>query len=156
MDNIQSNYETHNQELLAIVESFKHWCHYLESAQHEVLVLTNHHNLKKFIETMRLSPPQIRWAQELSWYNFKINFKQDKKNPADVLSYYSNLMHKNNDAHEENNRILHHLQELFRLSTNAWSIIQLPLNNLLLSNSLLLLHSIEYKPVETQQVINVS
>lgn len=60
MDSAQSNYETYNQELLAIIESFKHWRHYLEGAQHEVLVFTNHYNLKKFIETTRLSPCQIR------------------------------------------------------------------------------------------------
>jgi hypothetical protein len=38
------NYNTHDQELLAIVKSLEHWRHYLEGQYFEVL--TNHHNLK--------------------------------------------------------------------------------------------------------------
>ena len=41
----ETRYETHNDELLAIVESFKIWRHYLEGCKHEVLVLTDHNNL---------------------------------------------------------------------------------------------------------------
>ena len=43
------NYETHDQELLAIVTAFKHWQHYLEGSFHPVEVLTNHSNLKYFM-----------------------------------------------------------------------------------------------------------
>jgi hypothetical protein len=38
------NYNTHDQELLAIVKSLSHWRHYLEGILFEVL--TDHHNLK--------------------------------------------------------------------------------------------------------------
>ena len=37
----ETRYETHDGELLAIVEAFKTWRHYLEGSQHEVLVLTD-------------------------------------------------------------------------------------------------------------------
>ena len=47
----ERNYETHDAELLAIVEGFKTWRHYLEGAAHTILVLTDHNNLKKFMET---------------------------------------------------------------------------------------------------------
>ena len=63
-------YETHNGELLAIIEAFKTWRHYLEESQHEVLVLTNHNNLRRFMKTKSLSSRQVRWAQELSRYHF--------------------------------------------------------------------------------------
>jgi len=82
----ECNYEVHDKELLAIVESFKHWRHYLEGAEHEILVLTDHNNLKKFMQTTRLSPRQVRWAQELSRYNFRIDYRPGTKNPADGLS----------------------------------------------------------------------
>ena len=82
----EQNYETHNAELLAIVEGFRTWRHYLEGAAHTILVLTDHNNLKKFMETTRLSGRQIRWTQELSRYDFKIDYRPRSKNPADALS----------------------------------------------------------------------
>ncbi len=54
------SYETHNNELLAIVEAFKTWRYYLEGAAHTILIFTDHNNLKKFRETTRLSDRQIR------------------------------------------------------------------------------------------------
>ena len=42
---IETQYETHNVELLAIVEAFKTWRHYLEGCKHKVFVLTNQNNL---------------------------------------------------------------------------------------------------------------
>ena len=51
----ETRYETHNSELLAIVEAFKTWRHYLEGCKHEVLVLTDHNNLCRFMDTKSLS-----------------------------------------------------------------------------------------------------
>ena len=48
-------YETHNGKLLAIVEAFKTWRYYLESCKHKILVLTDHNNLRYFIDTKSLS-----------------------------------------------------------------------------------------------------
>ena len=56
----ETRYKTNNGELLAIVEAFKTWKHYLEGSQHEVFVLTNHNNLRRFIETKSLSSKQVR------------------------------------------------------------------------------------------------
>ena len=66
----KTRYETNDGELLAIVEAFKTWRHYLKGFQHEVLVLTNHNNLRRFMDTKNLSFRQVRWAQELSRYYF--------------------------------------------------------------------------------------
>ena len=83
----ETRYETHNGELLAIVEAFKTWRHYLEGSQHEVLVLTDYNNPHRFIETKSLSSRQVRWAQELSRYHFQIDYCQGKANGvADALS----------------------------------------------------------------------
>ena len=71
----ETRYETHNVKLLAIVEAFKNWYHYLEGCQYEVFVLTNHNNLRRFMNTKSLSSHQIRWAQELSRYYFRINYR---------------------------------------------------------------------------------
>ncbi len=80
-------YETHNNELLAIVKAFKTWRYYLENCKHEVLVLTDHKNIQHFIDTKSLSSRQVRWAQELSKYYFRIDYQQGKANEAtDALS----------------------------------------------------------------------
>ena len=44
-------YETHDAELLAIIEAFKNWHHYLERYQYKFLVLTDHNNLCLFMDT---------------------------------------------------------------------------------------------------------
>ena len=85
----ETRYETHDAELLAIVEAFKTWRHYLEGCKHEVLVLTDHNNLRRFMDTKSLSSRQVRWAQELSRYHFQIDYRQGKANgAADALSRF--------------------------------------------------------------------
>ena len=56
----ETRYETHDGELLAIVEAFKTWRHYLEGCKHEVLVLTDYNNLRRFMDTKSLSSRQVR------------------------------------------------------------------------------------------------
>ena len=56
----KTRYEMHNAKLLAIVEAFKNWYHYLEGYQYELLVLTNHNNLCRFMDTKSLSSRQVR------------------------------------------------------------------------------------------------
>ena len=48
-------YKTHNGKLLAIIEAFKTWHHYLKSCKYKVLVLTDHNNLRHFMNTKSLS-----------------------------------------------------------------------------------------------------
>ena len=84
------HYETYDAELLAIIEAFKNWRNYLKSYQYEVLVLTDHNNLRQFIDIRSLSSRQVCWAQELFRYHFCIDYCQHKANKAaDVLSRYS-------------------------------------------------------------------
>ena len=70
----ETKYKTHNGELLAIIEAFKTWRHYLEGSRQEVLVLTDHNNFRQFMDTKCLSSRQVRWAQELFCYNFQIDY----------------------------------------------------------------------------------
>ena len=59
-DSGQNSIRNHDCELLAIVEAFKTWRHYPEGCKHEVLVLSNHNNLRRFMDTKSLSSRQIR------------------------------------------------------------------------------------------------
>ena len=56
----ETRYETHNGELLAIFDVFKTWRYYLKSSWHEVLMLTDHNNLRRFMDRKGLSSEQVR------------------------------------------------------------------------------------------------
>ena len=56
----EQKYETHDGELLAIVESFQHWRHYLEGSTHPVEVLSDHSSLRSFMTTHKLSRRQVQ------------------------------------------------------------------------------------------------
>ena len=51
----ETRYETYDGELLAIVETFKTWRHYLKGCKHKVFILINHNNLQKFMDIKNLS-----------------------------------------------------------------------------------------------------
>lgn len=107
----ERNYETHDGKLLAIVEAFRQWRHYLQYSPHEILVLTDHNNLRRFMDVKKLSGRQIRWAQELSTYNFRIDYKAGTRNPANGLSQRPDFLEEDNDAIEANKRCLYGLQQ---------------------------------------------
>ena len=79
----ERKYETHNEELLTIVESFRHWRQYLEGSTHPVEVLSDHSSLQSFMTTHKLSRRQVRWALSLSAYDFIITYRKGTLNPAD-------------------------------------------------------------------------
>jgi transposase InsO family protein len=82
----ERNYETHDQELLAIVAAFKHWRHYLGGSAHPIEVLTDHNNLVGFAKIKQLNGRQARWAMFLSAFDFMITHRAGKHNPADAPS----------------------------------------------------------------------
>ena len=101
-------YETHNGEILAIVEVFKTWRHYLKICKHKILVFTNHKKLRRFMDMKNLSSRQICSAQELSTYHFQIDYCPGKANgAADALFCF---LQRNKDEDEkllaENTQIL--------------------------------------------------
>ena len=55
MISTKTYYKTHDDEFLAIIETFKTWRYYLEGCNHKVLVLTDHNNLHWFIDMKSLS-----------------------------------------------------------------------------------------------------
>ena len=131
----KTRYKTHDGKLLAIIEPFKTWRHYLEGCKYKVLVLTNHNNLHRFMDTKSLSSRQVRWAQELSRYHFRIDYCQGKANRA--ANILSRFLQRNEDEKEkfrtENTQILYCLQS---------SLINANLSGLSTFSSLLLLDQV--------------
>ncbi len=108
----ETRYKTHNQELLAIVDAFKTWRHYLKGCKYEVLVLIDHNNLQQFIDTKSLSSHQVCWAQELSRYHFRIDYCKGKTNAtANALSRFPQKSQtKEETLRDVNSQILYRLQ----------------------------------------------
>ena len=129
----ETRYKTYDGELLAIVETFKTWRQYLEGYKHEVLVLTDHNNLRQFMDMKSLSSKHVCWAQELSHYYFRIDYFQGKANRAvDALSQYTQQSAmKEETLRTKNVKILHRLQS---------SLINASLSSLSTSVELLSLH----------------
>ena len=86
MISIERNYEIYDQELLAIVMTFKQWRHYVEESVYLVKVLTDHNNLREFMNVKKLNLRQIRWAMKLTFFDFIIVHRSRKTNSANASS----------------------------------------------------------------------
>jgi hypothetical protein len=62
----EQNYATYDRERLAIVETLKQWRHYLDGANHKVLIRCDHKNLDYFQTSKVLSRRQARGSETLS------------------------------------------------------------------------------------------
>jgi hypothetical protein len=69
---VKINYEIHDKELLAIVNSFQEWRHFLEDVVRLITVYTDHKNLEYFMSTRVLNRRQACWSILLSCFNFMI------------------------------------------------------------------------------------
>ena len=83
----ERNYTIHDKELLAILAVFKEWNHYVVGADKPMTGYTNHQNLQNFLTTKVWNQRQIRWAQRLADYHFKIVYRPGKRGgKPDALS----------------------------------------------------------------------
>ena len=69
--------------MLAIIESMKHWRHYLEGAKHPIQIYSDHKNLEVFMMTKILNRRQAHWAEFLASYDFVLVHIKGTKNSAD-------------------------------------------------------------------------
>ena len=77
----------HDKELLAIIRCLKEWEVELKSLQKPFVIYTDHKNLEYFTKVQRLNERQMRWAQLLSEFNYKLRFRPGKsQGKSDALS----------------------------------------------------------------------
>lgn len=79
MNPAECNYMIYDKELLAIINSFENWRPELTGAHDEVKVITDHQNLEHFMTTKELNRRQVRWAELLSEFNFRIKFRPGRQ-----------------------------------------------------------------------------
>ena len=77
------HYSTPDKELMAIVECFKHWRHYIEGSPHTIEVWSDHQNLQGFMKQPKINGRQARWLVYLTPYDFIIKHRPGLLNPAD-------------------------------------------------------------------------
>ena len=81
------NYETHDKELLAIVDCFRAWRNLLLLCQLSIVVRTDHKNLSYFATKAKLNQRQFRWAVFLADFNFSVEHISGVDNfEADAIS----------------------------------------------------------------------
>jgi hypothetical protein len=86
------NYDVHDKELLGVVDAFEQWEVYLLGLPETIEVYTDHQNLTSFMTTKKLNRRQVRWAETLAQFDFKITHRAGSLNgAADALSRRSDL-----------------------------------------------------------------
>ena len=80
----ERNYKTHDQKILIIILCFEQWKHYLKNNAQPIEILTDHNNLKRFINVKMFNEQQIKWVLKLTAFDFVIKHRLKKSNPADA------------------------------------------------------------------------
>jgi len=81
----ESNYQIHDKEMLSIISCLREWQSELRSVNghdgphYRFEVLTDHKNLEYFMKKQRLTERQVRWALELSEFDFIITHRPGKQ-----------------------------------------------------------------------------
>ena len=102
MNQVQRNYDVYNHELLAWVETCRHWRHYLHQQAHTGKIHIDHANLPYWKNPGEHNRRVARWHAELMEYNFTLVHLPVKKNGhADALS-----RHPDHDTGEKDNKQL--------------------------------------------------
>lgn len=83
----EKNYDVGNRELLAVKMALEEWRHWLEGAEQQFLVWTDHKNLAYIQSAKRLNSRQARWALFFSRFNFLLTYRPGSRNTKpDALS----------------------------------------------------------------------
>jgi len=72
---VKQNYEIHDKEMLAIIQSLQEWRHFIEGAEHLFEVWTDHKNLEYFMTAKQLNQRQACWSLYLSCCDFTLHHK---------------------------------------------------------------------------------
>jgi len=71
----ECNYDIHDKEMLAIIKCLKRWKPELLALANPFVILTDHKNLEPFMTKRNLTERQVRWAQILSEFNLRLDYR---------------------------------------------------------------------------------
>jgi hypothetical protein len=117
----ERNYEVYDREMLAIKYATKVWRPMLHSCASGFDVLTDNVSCKYFMTTKVLNQRQVRWAEQLADFNFRLIYRPRQKNDqADALSRRDNKGMVGDATYglkKEPNRVFFQPHHLRRLTT---------------------------------------
>src|SRR6266702_8014448 len=91
---VERNYVIHDKEMLAIIHSLQEWRHFLEGAEHQVEIWTDHKNLEYFESAKQLNRQQARWSLYLARFDYQLHYRPGKSmGKPDTLSRRSGTYH---------------------------------------------------------------
>ncbi len=83
---VERNYNADESEMLAIVKACKQWRHYVEDTKHQILIITDHVNLRTFFIIKILSRRKIKWWKKFSKLDFLIEYRSKRLNSANAFN----------------------------------------------------------------------
>ena len=84
---VEHNYEIHDKEMLAIIQALQEWRHFIEGAEHQFEIWTDHKNLEYFMSAKQLNRRQAWWLLYLARFDFQHHHKPGKSmGKPDALS----------------------------------------------------------------------
>jgi hypothetical protein len=101
---VECNYEIYDKELLAIIRCFEQWRVELQSVESFINVFIDHKNLKYFMTIKKLNKRQVRWAEFLAKFDFKIIYQSKKKNDKanSLTRRFEDRFDENDDSNDRN------------------------------------------------------
>ena len=75
---VEENYKIHDKKMLAIVRALEEWRHFVEGAEHQVKIWTDHKNLEYFMTAKKLNQRQACWSLLLAQFDFVMHHRPSK------------------------------------------------------------------------------
>ena len=92
LDDTKRRYDNYDREFYALVQSLRHWRHYL--LPKEFVLYSDHSALRHLQDQRKVSDRHSRWIEYLQDYTFVIRHKKGKDNAvADALSRRPHVLH---------------------------------------------------------------
>jgi len=92
LNDARKRYSTYDLELFAVIQSLKHWRHYL--IHREFVLFSDHDSLRHLHSQKHLNAQHARWVEFLQQYTFVLKHKAGTENRvADALSRKTFLLH---------------------------------------------------------------
>jgi hypothetical protein len=84
--------------MLAIVWALEEWQHFIEGAEHQFEIWTDHKNLEYFMRAKKLNHRQAQWCLLLTCFNFIMHHQPGKSmGKSDTLSHWADDGSSTND-----------------------------------------------------------